>query len=73
MNYLLTIKTLISAIKAIESLMPDSKGKEKFDAALSLVESIVGDVTPMIPALQAIATLVVSGLRATGVFAKKAA
>ena len=72
MNYILTIKTLISAIKAVEALMPASKGKEKFDAALALVEAVVGDVTPIIPALQAIAALVVTGLRATGIFAQKA-
>lgn len=73
MNYLLTLQTLIAAIKAVEQLMPGRKGKEKFDAALALVEAVVGDVTPIIPALQSIATLVVTGLRATGIFAQKAA
>lgn len=73
MNYLLLIQTLIASIHAVEDLMPDSTGKEKFDAAIKLVEAVVGEVQPMIPALTAVATLVVNGLRATGKFKKPAA
>jgi hypothetical protein len=72
MNYILLVKTFISAVKSVETLMPDSKGKEKFDAAIALVEGIIGDVQPMLPALEGVATLVVNGLRASGVFKAKA-
>jgi predicted butyrate kinase (DUF1464 family) len=70
-NYVLLIKTFIAAVKSIETLMPDSKGKEKFDAAIALVEGVIGDVQPMLPALEAVATMVVNGLRASGVFKAK--
>lgn len=73
MNYLLLIQTLISSIKTVEQLMPDSTGKEKFDAAIAIVEGVIGTVTPLIPALLALATTVVNGLRAAGVFKVKAA
>ena len=73
MNYLLMLRTLISAIKTVEALMPDSPGKEKFDAVLVVVQELVGPVESVTPQLQAIATLLVNGWRATGVFTKKAA
>ena len=73
MNYLLTIQTLVAAVKAVEQLMPDSKGKEKFDAAIAIVEEVVGTVQPLLPALMAIATLLVNGFRKTGAFATKTA
>jgi hypothetical protein len=68
MNYLLLITTLISAIKDIEALMPASAGKDKFDAAIALVQGVVGDVGPTLPALASIATNVVNALRKAGVF-----
>lgn len=70
MNYLLLLQTLTGAIKAVEALMPASAGKDKFDAAIMLVESVVGSVAPMLPQLQAIAALVVTGLHAVGAFTK---
>lgn len=72
MNYIIAIKTLIEAIKQVEALMPDSQGKEKFDAAVTIVEAVVGSVEPMLPALMGIATIVVNGLRASGQFKAKA-
>ena len=73
MNYILVLQTLVASIKAVEQLMPDSPGKDKFDAAITLVESVAGSVQSVLPALHAIATLVVNALRVAGVFAKKAA
>ena len=73
MNYKLLIATLIAAIKSVEALMPDSPGKEKFDAAIAMVEGVVGELTELLPALQLVATTVVSGLRAAGVFAPRKA
>lgn len=71
MNYLLIINTLIASIKAVEQLMPDSKGKEKFDAVIVMIESVVGSVSPLLPALEMIATTLVHGFRASGLFTKK--
>lgn len=68
MNYKLLITTLIGAIKAVETLMPESPGKEKFDVAISMVEGVVGELTDLLPALQLVATTVVAGLKAAGVF-----
>ena len=70
MNYRLLITTLIAAIKTVEALMPASSGKEKFDAAIVMVEGVVGELDGLLPALQAVATTVVNGLRAAGVFAR---
>jgi hypothetical protein len=67
-NYKLLITTLIGAIKAVETLMPESPGKEKFDVAISMVEGVVGELTDLLPALQLVATTVVAGLKAAGVF-----
>jgi hypothetical protein len=72
MNYLLLIKTFIAAVKSVEALMPESKGKEKFDAAIAMVEDVIGNVQPLIPALLLVATTVVNGLRSVGVFKAKA-
>jgi len=72
MNYLILIRTLIVAIKTVESLMPDSPGKEKFDAAIAIVEGVVGSVTDKLPVLQSLATDVVNALRLAGVFKAKA-
>lgn len=73
MNYLILIKTMLAAIKTVESLMPDSKGKEKFDAAIAIVSEVVGAVDAQLPALETLATTVVNGLRAVGAFKAKAA
>lgn len=70
MNYILLLQTLTGAIKAVEALMPASAGKDKFDAAITLVESVLGPVTSIAPQLEAIATLVVNGLHAVGAFTK---
>jgi hypothetical protein len=73
MNYILLIQTFISAVKAVEQLMPASKGKEKLDACIAIVEQIFGDVQPLVPVLTAIATSTVTALRAMGVFKAKTA
>lgn len=73
MNYFLMIKTFIAAVKTIETLMPDSAGKDKFDAVMLIVEEVIGSVSSFAPQLQALATLLVTGLRATGAFSTKPA
>ena len=71
MDYKLVLTTLIQAIQAVEILMPESTGKEKFDAAMVMVTAIIGNVEAITPALVAIATLLVNGFRAAGIFKKK--
>lgn len=65
------IKAFLAAIRVVEQLMPQSPGKEKFDAAVAIVEDALGSVQDKIPALQSLATLAVNALRATGVFKAK--
>lgn len=45
MNIFVLIPTIIQIVKLIEGLMPESKGKEKFDAAMSATEQVLGAVT----------------------------
>ncbi len=71
MNYALLITTAINAVKTVEQLMPDSTGKEKADAAIALVEGILGEVQAILPGLLSLFTTVVNGLRAAGVFKVK--
>lgn len=73
MNYITLLKTLIDAIKTVEGLMPASTGKDKFDACIAIVEEVVGDVTPMLAPLAAVATVVVNALRRAGIFQTPAA
>jgi len=73
LNYFLLIRTFIAAIKTVETMMPASKGKDKFTAALAIVDGIVGNVESYVPALQVLATLAVTTFRATGTFAKQPA
>lgn len=72
MQYILIIRTFLSAVKTVEALMPASKGKEKFDAAMAILEGIIGNVESYAPVLQGLATLAVTTYRATGTFAKPA-
>ena len=72
-NYIQLVRTAIAAIKTVEALMPDSSGKEKADAALAMIEGVLGDVTAQVPALLAMFTSVVTLLRSIGVFKAKAA
>lgn len=71
--YLLMIRTFLSAVKTVEALMPNSKGKEKFDAAIVILESVIGKVESYAPALKVLATLAVTTFRATKEFQPKPA
>lgn len=71
MNYILLISTLISSVKAIESLMPSSAGKDKTLAVITMVEGVVGSVQPMLPAIESLIGTLVAGFNATGLFQKK--
>ena len=71
MNYIQLVRTAIAAIKTVEALMPDSPGKDKADAALAMIEGVLGDVTAQVPALLVMFTSVVTLLRSIGVFKTK--
>jgi hypothetical protein len=51
MNYLTLIPAIFQIVKMIEELMPESKGKEKFDAAVATVASTYGTIAPAVPTL----------------------
>lgn len=72
MQYIILIQTIIAAVKAIETLLPNSTGKEKLQAVLATVDGIMGDLTTSLPAIEAFITVVVAGLNASGAFKKKA-
>ena len=71
MNYFNMIRAAIAAIKAVEALMPNSAGKEKADAALILVEEVVGNIGDQMPFLLDFFTHVVDLFNKLGIFQKK--
>ena len=73
MNYPQIIKAALAAVKTVESIMPDSPSKDKIEAALVMVEGLVGDITAVMPALLTLFTQAVTFFRAIGVFKAKAA
>lgn len=72
MQYIILIQTIIAAVKAIETLMPESTGREKLQAAIATTEGIMGSLATSLPAIEAFVAVVVAGLNASGAFRKKA-
>ena len=72
MNYLKLIPTILATIHALEDLLPDSTGAEKFKALVDIIENIVGSAVENLPALQKFVSVVVAGLKALGIFKSKA-
>lgn len=68
MNYITMIPFIISTIRALEDLMPQSPGTEKFSALVSTIESVYGSIVSDQPALQKYVTGVVNLLKLLGVF-----
>jgi hypothetical protein len=73
MNYLQMIPVIFDIIKAIEAAMPNSPGKEKFDAAFAALTQIFGDLAAQAPQRAALITVFVNGLTVAGIFKKKSA
>lgn len=69
MQYVLIIQSLLQLIKAIESFMPNSSGKDKLSAVLTALEGLYGEVPNVIPVINTF----VATLNASGVFSKKTA
>jgi len=72
MNYFLLIKTLFAAVKSIEELMPESPSKDKLDAAIAIIEGVVGTLDNLAPAVKKLINTIVEAFNANGVFKKKA-
>lgn len=71
MNYAQIIKAALMAVKTVEQLMPDSPSKDKIEAALAMVEGLVGDITAATPGLLTLFTQAVNFFRAVGLFKTK--
>lgn len=71
MNVFAIIKIVVGAVQAVEQLLPQSKGKEKLDAAIAVVTEVVGDVVPILPALEKLIETIVKGFNALGIFKKQ--
>ena len=72
MNYLIMISTLISAIKTIEALMPNSPGKDKRDAVIAMIDGIFGSVSAALPQITDLIKNIVDAFNAIGIFKKSA-
>lgn len=71
MNYKLLIATFIALMHHVEELMPDSPGKEKFDAVITMLEAVTGDLSAVTPTLLRTATTLVKAWKALGIFKSK--
>src|SRR5450830_472286 len=67
-DYKLLVGTSMNLIKNVEELMPASPGEQKFNAVVSGLSVLVGDVSSFIPQLKVFATSAVNALRAADVF-----
>ena len=72
MNYLQLIPMLIEIIKAIELAMPQSPGKDKFEAVILAVEGVVGSVQTALPQITPVINALVKSFAIVGLFTKKA-
>ena len=73
MNYITLIPTIIDLIKSVEILLPASSGKEKLDAVLTAITTLVGEVTDLAPKLTPLISAIVKGLNVLGIFSRKPA
>lgn len=69
-SYITLINTVIDVVKMIEFLMPSSTGKDKLDAALVMIEKLLGPLTELLPKITAMISLAVSVFNASGLFKK---
>ena len=71
MNFFIILPQVISIIKAIEELLPDTPGNKKFEALILTIEGIYGNAVENLPALQKFVTAVVNIANALGIFKKR--
>ena len=70
-NIVTLIKSVYSAVKAIEAAFPASSGKEKFDAAIAMIEGAAGQAVSAWPGVEQIITAAVGLLNLLNVFKHK--
>lgn len=71
MNYLALIPVVFQVVRAIEQLMPNSQGKEKFEAALKMIEQLYNEITVATPVVTPIINTAVALLNLKGEFKKQ--
>lgn len=71
MNYLILLSQLAQAVVAVDALMPQSAGADKFKAVITMVEAVLGSVQSQLPAIQGVVKVLVDGYHATGIFTHK--
>ena len=71
MNFIILLPIIINAIKAVEELLPNSPGKEKFDFVVQTLETVTGAAVDNLPALEKYVSVIVSMLKVLGIFKAK--
>lgn len=71
MNIFALIPVIFEVVKLVEKLLPDSEGKEKFEAAVSVVEQVYGDISEHKDVVATAINGSVAALNAANVFVKK--
>lgn len=72
-NILTLIPIIISAVKAIEQMLPSGSGQEKLAAVIATIENIYGALGDAMPAITNFIGVVVAGFNAIGLFKKRTA
>ena len=71
MTILNLLPAIIAAIKAIEAAIPGSgQGKAKLDAVLEIIQTIDSNLTPLIPQITGVVSVLVKLFNSIGVFTK---
>ena len=73
MNLLNLLKAVFELVKLVEAALPDSPGREKFDAVMELINDKAGEAVAKIPVVATFISGAVSVLNAFGIFKKKSA
>lgn len=74
MDLVALISAVATAVKQVEEAAkanPNANGVMKLNAALALVQELVGDVAPILPVVQSIIGALVASYNIRGIFAKK--
>lgn len=71
MNLLNLLKAIFEIVKLIEAALPDSPGKEKFAAAMELINDKAGEAVAAMPVVATFVNGCVNVLNILGIFRKK--
>jgi hypothetical protein len=70
MNILTAIPVVFEVVRSIEQLLPEGKGKEKFDAAFAMFQQLYNDISVAVPVVTALINTAVALLNLKGEFKK---